>query len=83
MTKYITNPKKLIWFYLLISLFFISIWQQAKAHPMPNTIVKLDILDNSIKGESKIPLADLESAIGQSIKDFKSDFIQDYFIKHI
>jgi HupE / UreJ protein len=68
-----------------LSLFFLLILGVAKvvAHPMPNSIVNLSVLDQSIKGEVKIPLLELESAIGQSVGDINSAFFRDYFAKHI
>lgn len=83
MTKYILTKLKIFYLSLFIILFSQSIWQEAKAHPMPNTIVKLDILNNSIKGESKVSLIDLESAIGHPVNNFKGEFIKNYFLNHI
>lgn len=69
-------------FCILLSL-LIPIY--ALAHPMPNSVVHLSVLESSVKGSAKIPLAELENAIG----DFKLDIynqyslLHQYFIKHI
>ncbi|MEO8886410.1 MAG: HupE/UreJ family protein, partial [Mucilaginibacter sp.] len=55
----------------------------AGAHPMPSSVVKLSVLDSYIKGEAKMPLPELESAIGTSISGVNTPFFRDYFTKHI
>src|SRR4051812_1420328 len=56
------------------------------AHPMPNSIVNLSVLESSISGEAKMPLVELKSAIGLGVNDrvnIDSTFFKDYFNKHI
>src|SRR5438309_9625177 len=56
------------------------------AHPMPNSIVNLSVLESSISGEAKMPLVELKSAIGLSVHDrvnIDSPYFKDYFYKHI
>ncbi len=68
---------------LLLFVMAIGYWQ-AGAHPMPSSVVNLSILDKSIKGEAKIPLAELESAVGnQSFDNINSVFFKEYFASHI
>lgn len=55
--------------------------QSTFAHPMPNSVVALSILESSIRGEAKMPLAELESATGQHMPD--EPFFRDYFERHI
>jgi len=56
---------------------------QAMAHPMPASVVKLSVLEKSIKGEAKMPLPELESAIGKSINGIDNAFFRQYFTAHI
>jgi len=57
---------------------------QASAHPMPNSVVNLFILEKSIRGEAKIPLSELQNAVGeQQGSNIKSIFLKHYFQKHI
>jgi hypothetical protein len=57
----------------------------ARAHPMPNSVVNLSVLENSVKGTAKIPYAELENATGNYKLDVTGQysFLQQYFIKHI
>ena len=50
------------------------------AHPMPNSIVRLSILDRSIKGEAKMPLPELASALKQPNLN---TIDKTYFLQHI
>jgi hypothetical protein len=53
------------------------------AHPMPASVVKLSVMDKSIKGEAKMPLLELESAIKQPLKNINTLFFRRYFRQHI
>jgi len=50
---------------------------------MPASVVKLSVLDKSIKGEAKMPLIELEGAIKQTITNVNSLFFSQYFAQHI
>ncbi|TRX32079.1 HupE/UreJ family protein [Flavobacterium sp. ZT3R18] len=51
---------------------------------MPSSVVNLFILGKSIRGEAKIPLAELQNAVGeQQGSKIKSLFLKQYFQKHI
>jgi hypothetical protein len=41
----------------------------ASAHPMPNSMVVLNVHEKSISGEIMLPLGELQSAIGRSVND--------------
>jgi hypothetical protein len=69
---------------LLIAILFLGV--KLFAHPMPNSIVNLSVLESSISGEAKMPLVELKSAIGLGVHDrvnIDSSFFKDYFNKHI
>jgi hypothetical protein len=54
------------------------------AHPMPNSVVKLFVLDNFIKGEANIPYFELENALGANRDSLvRTSFIKNYFLNHI
>ena len=56
------------------------------AHPMPNSVVSLSVLQNSVYGEAKMPLVELESALGKSVDtslNVNTTFFKDYFFQHI
>lgn len=44
-------------------------WLSASAHPMPNSMVVLNVHEKSISGEIMLPLGELQSAIGLSVND--------------
>lgn len=72
--------KRLVFIVILLVLRFF-----ADAHPMPGSVVNLYVLDHSISGEAKIPLAELETAIGKPLDQshLNDQTIFDYFRKHI
>jgi len=56
------------------------------AHPMPSSVVTLSVLENSITGEAKMPLLDLEGALkieANNDLDINTTFFKDYFRRHI
>lgn len=56
------------------------------AHPMPSSVVTLSVLENSISGEAKMPLLDLEGALKMDPNndlDINTTFFKDYFHQHI
>jgi hypothetical protein len=69
----------------LLLLFLIFQCKISFAHPMPGSLVNLSILETSIKGEAKIPITELQNAIGeqQDYTDINSPFFIQYFLKHI
>jgi len=69
--------------WILLSACVFGYWQSG-AHPMPSSVVNLFILENSIKGEAKIPLVELQNAIGeQQYNNINSSFFRNYFVNHI
>jgi hypothetical protein len=67
---------------LLFLLLFNNL--KTEAHPMPNSILKLFVLENTIKAEALVPVIELENAISNK-KDRLSDipFLKKYFLSHI
>jgi len=60
------------------------------AHPMPNSMVLLNIHEKNISGEIKLPLGELQSAIGMGVNDNSvklierlGDTLKIYLLKHI
>ena len=53
----------------LLALFFLLTAATASAHPMPASVVKLSVIEKSIKGEAKMPLPELESAVNQYVTE--------------
>lgn len=72
--------KRLVFIVILLVLSFF-----ADAHPMPGSVVNLYVLEQSIRGEAKIPLTELETAIGKPLDQLhlNDQTIFDYFIKHV
>jgi hypothetical protein len=54
-----------------LCLFLLPLWGQGGlfAHPMPNSMVILNVHEKSISGEIMLPLGELQSAIGMSVND--------------
>ncbi len=83
------NFKKLL--YILITLLPLSgLGGFLYAHPMPSSMVVLNIHEKNISGEIKLPLAELQSAIGRGVNDNSAKLIERlgdtlrlYFLKHI
>lgn len=68
----------------ILSLFLLFAVAMAWAHPMPASVVKLSVMDGYIKGEAKIPLPELESAINHPVAHITTDaFFVQYFTQHI
>jgi hypothetical protein len=56
----------------LLLLFFLPHWGaggRLYAHPMPNSMVVLNVHEKSISGELMLPLGELQSAIGMGVND--------------
>jgi hypothetical protein len=69
--------------FLLCALF---VTKQTFAHPFPKSVVSLSILKSSLKGEAKIPLIELESAVGMlpdTSLNINTAYFRNYFLKHI
>lgn len=60
-------------------LIFLSV-VNTMAHPMPNSIVRLDILRDRITGKAFIPVRDLQAVLG---RDANIEEIRDYFLAHV
>lgn len=70
---------------LVFIVYFLVLSFFADGHPMPGSVVNLFVLEHSISGEAKIPLAELETAIGKPIDQLRlnDQTIFDYFRKHV
>lgn len=66
-----------------LTLFLLLAAAMATAHPMPASVVKLSVMETSIKGEAKMPLPELESAVNRYGLAINSPFYQQYFNQHI
>ena len=60
------------------------------AHPMPNSVVVLNIHENHYTGQIQLPLAELQSAIGKGVNDNSDrlierlgDSLRIYLLQHI
>ncbi|PWK27582.1 HupE/UreJ protein [Arcicella aurantiaca] len=60
------------------------------SHPMPNSVVVLNIHEKNISGEIQIPLSELQTAIGMGVNDNSQnligrlgDTLRAYLLKHI
>jgi hypothetical protein len=68
----------------MVLVFVVALSANVRAHPMPNTTVNLSVLDRSITGIARLPLLELQTAMGgQSIRNINSAFVKSYFSKHI
>ena len=72
--------RRLIWLWALLCL---SLATPARAHPMPNSLVTLHLLEGSISGETRIPVLELENALQHKVPDIHSQALKDYFSQHI
>lgn len=71
--------------HLLILLFLLTGFG-AFAHPMPNSTVSLSVMENSVAGEAKMSLSDLEAAMKIALdenRNVNTPFFMDYFRQHI
>ncbi|MFN8344697.1 MAG: HupE/UreJ family protein [Spirosomataceae bacterium] len=63
----------------LLFLFLLPHWGPGgclSAHPMPNSMVVLNVHEKHITGELMLPLGELQSAIGMSVNDRSEGLIQ-------
>lgn len=70
----------------ILTAWLLLINLQLFAHPMPSSVVSLSVLENSIAGEAKMPLLDLEGALKMDANNnlnVNTPFFRNYFIKHI
>jgi len=68
----------------LLALVFLFSAIIVSAHPMPASVVKLSVMNGYIKGEAKMPLPELESAVEHPIGNITTDpFFKQYFTQHI
>ena len=79
--------KKLLLFVFVLQ--FVG-FQNSFAHPMPNSLVVLNIHEKHITGEIQLPLSELQSAIGMGVNDNSNqlierlgDTLRSYLLKHI
>lgn len=66
--------------YLLICLLFSVI---AQAHPLPNTVVAMQLTHKNIGLTIKMPLHDFQIAFGDTVTEKSADLLAAYFQKHI
>ena len=69
---------------------FLPFLPQATAHPMPNSVVLLNVHANRIDAEVQIPLVELQAAFGHAVNDSSGNLIarlgpqlHDYLTQHI
>lgn len=63
---------------------FFTSRQPALAHPMPGSLVNLYVTETSVKGEARVPLMELENAIGpQNYSNVNDTLFRNYFLRHI
>lgn len=70
----------------LLTLLFLLTSFGAFAHPMPNSTVSLSVMENSVAGDAKMSLSDLEAAMKIALnenRNVNSPFFMDYFRQHI
>jgi hypothetical protein len=70
----------------LLTLLFLLTGFGTFAHPMPNSTVSLSVMENSVAGEAKMSLSDLEAAMKISLdenRNVNTPFFMDYFRQHI
>ena len=78
-----TNVLFMLKRYLLFLLILLAD-RRGFAHPMPSSIIYLSVLDSYISGEARIPLVELNSAVGsQRITNINDLLFKSYFFKHI
>lgn len=68
----------------------LGLYETTFAHPMPNSIVLLNIHDNYISGELQLPLTELQTAMGKPLSESSNplsrklkDSLMFYFKNHI
>ena len=73
-----------------IGLIFICLSFRGYAHPMPNSVLLLNIRQDKIEGEIQLPLGELQSAIGLGVSDNSTNLvnrlggtIRAYLLQHI
>jgi hypothetical protein len=76
-------------FFLFLIFFFADI-PRVSAHPMPNTIILLDVRSDKVTAELQLPLNELELAFGNDVNRNSSNLIKRlgpqltaYLLKHI
>lgn len=78
---------------ILVLVFLFPQWGPGgylSAHPMPNSMVVLNIHEKHISGEVLLPLSELQSAVGMSVSDHSERLVErlggalrEYLMKHI
>ncbi|AYQ32546.1 HupE/UreJ family protein [Runella sp. SP2] len=78
---------------ILVLVFLFPQWGPGgslSAHPMPNSMVVLNIHEKHISGEVLLPLSELQSAVGMSVNDHSERLVErlggalrEYLMKHI
>jgi HupE / UreJ protein len=77
MLFYITNMMKQFKRILLILIIcYFGATEKVFSHPMPNSIVSLNIHQKHISGEIQLPLNELQSAIGMGVNDNSKRLIE-------
>lgn len=69
---------------ILFIAIMLPIFWQVSAHPMPNSMVHLSVLDRSVTGVARIPLIELEAILGlESVEHIDNAIFRKYFTQHI
>ncbi len=76
---------------LMLLLSICSLWaMEGLAHPMPNSVVVLNIHENHYSGQIQLPLSELQTAIGMNVNDNLvrlieriGDTLRSYLMQHI
>ncbi|MEA5460501.1 HupE/UreJ family protein [Arcicella sp. LKC2W] len=61
---------------LIFILSILTLGRNSFSHPMPNTLVVLNIHEKHISGEIQLPLSELQSAIGMAVNDNSERLIE-------
>jgi hypothetical protein len=84
------TKKNLLLFQLIFLLWGLGGLGFLYAHPMPNSVVLLNVQQDKITGEIQLPLGELQSAIGLGVNDNTQDLvkrlggtIKSYLFQHI
>jgi len=77
------NPRRGLFYRWLLKIFLLTtiFWLPLRgrllfAHPMPNSVVLLNIHKDVIDGEIQLPLGELQSAIGLDVNDNAKDLVK-------
>ncbi len=82
--------KKQVFLVTMLLFFSWILGNFVQAHPMPNSVILLNVHEKHISGQIQIPLSELQSAVGMSVNDRSErlierlgDSLKIYLLKHI